>query len=316
MGINKIQFQIGLSLVEFLECFEDEEDCRTYLRQTKWPNGFRCRRCSCKKSSKQLQGIREIHECLNCFYKESLLAHTLFEHSHLPLKTWFLAIQLLTQAKTCMSAMELHRHLKVNIKTANLVKHKIMQTLTDAEEKRLLQGRIECDDAYLGGVLKNGKRGRGSENKVPFVAAVETSKDHHPKYVVLSPVASFTRSEIKKWADNHVAHHAYILTDGLDCFKALDTHCQHRSFNMKLARKLVADNEFKWVNTVLGNVKTAFSGALHSFDFKKYSTRYLGNMQFRFNHRFDLKQCFYEVLRQSTMAGPKPARILYSHEYG
>ncbi|NQZ57705.1 MAG: transposase [Lentisphaeraceae bacterium] len=85
---------------------------------------------------------------------------------------------------------------------------------------------------------------------------------------------------------------------------------------MKLAGKRVADNEFKWVNTVLGNVKTAFSGALHSFDFKKYSTRYLGNMQFRFNHRFDLKQCFYEVLKRSIFASPKPARILYSQETG
>ncbi|NQZ57953.1 MAG: IS1595 family transposase [Lentisphaeraceae bacterium] len=298
MGINKIQFQIGLSLVEFLECFETEEDCRTYLRQTKWPNGFCCRRCSCNKSSKQLQGIREIHECLNCFYKESLLAHTLFEHSHLPLKSWFLAIQLLTQAKTCMSAMELQRHLKVNIKTANLVKHKIMQTLTGAEEKRFLQRRIECHDAYLGGVLKNAKQDCGSENKAPFVAALETSKDLHPKDVVLSSVASFTRSEIKKWAENHVAHHAYILTDGLGYFRSLGTDCCHLSYNMKLVEKLVADHNFKWIKTVQGNVKTAFSGALHSFDFFKYSMRYLE--KFRFCHPFDLRQCLYKVLRPGS----------------
>ena len=85
---------------------------------------------------------------------------------------------------------------------------------------------------------------------------------------------------------------------------------------MKDAGKAVADNEFKWVNTVLGNVKTAFSGALHAFDFNKYSQRYLGNMQFRFNHRFDLKQCFYKVLNHSISSGPKPGRILFSQESG
>ena len=316
MGINKIQFQIGLSLVEFLERFKTEGECRQYLRQQKWPQGFKCRRCSCKRSSIQTQGIREIHECLDCFYKESLLAHTLFEHSHLPLKIWFLAIQLLTQAKTCMSAMELHRHLKVNIKTARLIKHKVMQTLTDAEEKRLLQGRVECEDAYLGSIARQSERGGDSGNKTHFVAAVQTDRNHPPQYAVLSPVKELSRNEIKKWAESHIDSRACVLTGSLDCFKALDLHCQHVSINMNEAGKAVGLNEFKWVNTVLGNVKAAFSGALHSFDFKKYSGRYLGNMQFRFNHRFNLKQCFYEVIYQSILGNPKPARILYSQEYG
>jgi hypothetical protein len=316
MGINQIQFQIGLSLMEFMTLFKDEESCRTYLREQKWPTGFRCRRCSYERSSLQIKGIRETHECLNCFYKESLLAHTLFEHSQLPLKVWFLGIQLLTQAKTCMSAMELHRHLKVNIKTARLLKHKIMETLTNAEDKRVLEGRIECDDAYLGGVHKGGKRGRGSENKVPFLAAVQTDNSHHPKYAVLSPVKGFTREDVKDWANKHIAPRSLILSDGLDCFKALDSSYSHRVYNMTISGKAIADSEFKWVNTVLGNIKTAFSGALHAFDFRKYCGRYLGNMQFRFNHRFDLKGCFYEVLNLSVQTQAKPARILFSQESG
>ena len=316
MAINQIQFQIGLSLVEFMTLFKDEKYCRAYLRKQKWPSGFRCRRCSCERSSLQIKGIRETHECLNCFYKESLLAHTLFEHSQLALQIWFLGIQLLTQAKTCMSALELHRHLKVNIKTARLLKHKIMQTLTDAEEKRVLQGRIECDDAYLGGVYKGGKRGRGSENKVPFLAAVQTDRSHHPKYAVLSPVKGFTRAEVASWAKKHIAPRSLILSDGLDCFKALDGAYKHRAYNMKVAGKPIADSEFKWVNTILANIKTAFSGALHAFDFRKYYGRYLGHMQFRFNHRFDLKECFYEVLNLSIVAEAKPAKSLYSQGGG
>ena len=37
--------------------------------------------------------------------------------------------------------------------------------------------RVEIDDAYLGGERSGGKVGRGSENKVPFVAAVQTTPD-------------------------------------------------------------------------------------------------------------------------------------------
>ncbi len=37
-----------------------------------------------------------------------------------------------------------------------------------------LSGTIQVDDAYYGGEHRGGKRGRGSENKTPFIAAVST----------------------------------------------------------------------------------------------------------------------------------------------
>ena len=42
------------------------------------------------------------------------------------------------------------------------------------EESRRLTGRVEIDDAYLGGERSGGKNGRGAENKEPFIAAVQT----------------------------------------------------------------------------------------------------------------------------------------------
>lgn len=43
-----------------------------------------------------------------------------------------------------------------------------------------------------------------------------------------------------------------------------------------------------WVNTILGNLKTAINGTYHAFDFEKYAHRYLGEYQYCFNRRFDL----------------------------
>ena len=40
--------------------------------------------------------------------------------------------------------------------------------------KPKLAGRVEVDDAYLGGERSGGKRGRGAAGKTPIVAAVET----------------------------------------------------------------------------------------------------------------------------------------------
>ncbi|NQZ57566.1 MAG: IS1595 family transposase [Lentisphaeraceae bacterium] len=312
MSINKIQFQKGMSLVEFLKVFPNEPSCCAFLRKQKWPEGFRCRRCSHNKSSCQQKGIREIHECLSCFYQESLICNTLFEHTRLPLRTWFLAIQLLTQAKTCMSAMELHRHLNINIKTAQLLKHKIMQTLTDAEEKRILKGRIECKEAYLGKTFKATKKTPFLENKVPFITAVQTDRLHHPQKIVLTALPQLSREQLKSWGEKHVDSHAFLISNQQEFFKGVDSVCKHQSCAMREVNFAQPDINFKWVNTVLFNIKAAFTGAIHAFNFRKYAHRYLGNMQFRFNHRFDLKDGFYEVLRYAVASHAKPRKALFS----
>ena len=58
--------------------------------------------------------------------------------------------------------------------TAWRAKHKLMQVMAKREAGRALQGEVVIDDAYLGGA-RRGKAGRGSENKVAFVAGVQLS---------------------------------------------------------------------------------------------------------------------------------------------
>jgi len=47
--------------------------------------------------------------------------------------------------------------------------------------------------------------------------------------------------------------------------------------------------EFKWIDTVLGNLKTSLSGSYHTCNFRKYAPRYLAVFTYRFNRRFDLR---------------------------
>jgi len=46
---------------------------------------------------------------------------------------------------------------------------------------------VEADDDYFGGENPGGKAGRGSENKVPFIAAVLTSPPSSPDSSALRP---------------------------------------------------------------------------------------------------------------------------------
>jgi hypothetical protein len=94
------------------------------------------------------------------------------EHTKLPLTIWFMAIHLISQAKTAISALALKRDLGVSHPKAWLRHHKINSAMSRQEAARLLGGVVQLNDAYLGGERLRSKPGRGSENKVPFVAAV------------------------------------------------------------------------------------------------------------------------------------------------
>ena len=110
----------------------------------------------------------------------------------MPLTTWFLAFYLVGQAKTGISSLTLMRHLGMNYRTAWLVHNKIMQAMSEQEEAYVLRGKVQVDDACLGGERCGGKTGRGSENKVPIVAAVSLDDAGHPRHLKLATVATFS----------------------------------------------------------------------------------------------------------------------------
>ena len=71
-----------------------------------------------------------------------------------------------------------------------------MQVTYELERTTVLSGRVEVDDAYLGGENPGDKTGLGSENKSTFIAAVQTNESGNPVYAVFYPVKSFTLNDV------------------------------------------------------------------------------------------------------------------------
>ena len=74
--------------------------------------------------------------CGGCQRQCSVIIGTVFEGTKLPLTHWFMAMQLLTQAKNNVSALEFKRQLGVCHRTAWLVKHKLLEAMRLAEAGR------------------------------------------------------------------------------------------------------------------------------------------------------------------------------------
>ena len=114
------------------------------------------------------------------------------DNTKLPLTVWFLAIYLISQAKTGISSLAFKRQLGVSYPTAWLLHQKINRAMAAQDATHRLAGAVQLDDAYLGGERVGGKVGRGSKNKVPFVAAVSLNSAGHPLYLKLALVSGFT----------------------------------------------------------------------------------------------------------------------------
>ncbi len=288
MAYNFIQFQQGMSLPEFLHCFGTEAACAEAVQRARWPNGFACPRCRGSAHCVLGAGSRRLFQCNACHHQASLIAGTVFASTKLPLTKWFLAIYLISQAKTGLSALALKRQIGVSYPTAWLMHHKIMSVMAQRDATYRLSGTVQVDDAYLGGERAGGKPGRGSENKVPFVAAVSLNEQGNPLYAKVAAVAGFTSEAISNWAQSSLEPGAQVHSDGLACFAAVtDAGCTHHA-EVVGQRKPRDLPQFKWVNTVLGNLKTMVSGAYKAFAYSKYAQRYLGAFAYRFNRRFDL----------------------------
>jgi transposase-like protein len=179
MAKNRVQFQEGLSLPEFLAAYRSEAQCAEALFTWRWPRGFVCPTCGHTEGYNKIQ-TRGLMQCKHWRHQTSLTAGTVFAYSMLPLTIWFLAMYLLTQQKNAISALELKRQLGVSYNTAWSLKHKLLQVMLERDADRQVTGVIESDDVYWGGECHVQTRGRRSPNKPPFVAALANAHEGHP----------------------------------------------------------------------------------------------------------------------------------------
>ena len=82
MARNRIQFQKGYSLVQFMDEYGTEDKCREALFRWRWPNGFVCPRC--EHTGHCLVQSRWLYQCRGCRHQVSLTAGTIFASTKPP----------------------------------------------------------------------------------------------------------------------------------------------------------------------------------------------------------------------------------------
>ncbi len=90
--------------------------------------------------------------------------------------------------------------------------------MKEVDDARHLHTMTQLDDAFWGVKKHDGVRERGATGKTPFIAAVSIHMQGYPLHMYLSSIASFSPSQIKRWATKHIQRDSLVLSGVLPGF--------------------------------------------------------------------------------------------------
>ena len=94
-------------------------------------------------------------------------------------------------------------------------------------------------------------------------------------------VKGFRKKEIETLAERDFAAGSNVVSDGLSCWTAVErAGCRHFPMVTGSGSQAAKGAPFQWVNTALGNIKTALAGTYHPVS-AKHAQRYLTSFAWR-----------------------------------
>jgi transposase-like protein len=154
------QFTRQMTIPEWEALFPDDDACKAYLADRRWPTGVvACPRCGSCDRVFALKTMPFKWECMNCgkstSYRFSVLVNTIFENTNIGLRQWFKVIYLMLTSKKGISSLQIQRMMGFgSYKTALYMTHRIRTAMADPEFRKLI-GIVEVDETFVGGKNKN-----------------------------------------------------------------------------------------------------------------------------------------------------------------
>lgn len=294
-------------LMDFEAQFASERACRDYLFALRWPDGFRCPRCS----QHEAWPVREVLlQCAACGRQTSLTAGTIFQDTRKPLTLWFRAIWWLTSQKTGTSALGLQRVLGLgSYQTAWAWLHKLRRAMVRPGRDRLA-GRVEVDETYLGRAEK-GVRGRQTHRK-PLIAMACEEQGKGIGRIRLRHVKDASAESLLPFLREAVEPGSVIHTDGWLGYEPLEKAGYVHQVTYLEAHDKSASEIFPRVHQVASLLKRWLLGTHQGAVSEEQLDYYLDEFTFRFNRRRSRSrgQLFRKLLEQAVEVEPAPYRSL------
>jgi len=271
-------------LSDLLVRYNTDDKCREYLEELRWPKGPKCPKCESTDITR-ISTRQSVLRCKSCQQQFTVTVDTIFHDSHLPLTKWFVAVLLMCEAKKGMSALQMKRTLGMAYQTAWYLCMRIRQAMATANgEKPKLSGIVEMDETYVGGKMKGGKRGRGSENKQIVIGIRQ--RGGQLRLFKASDVSAETLSQyIKENVDDEEVE--VMFTDELKSYPSAMRKAgiaEHEAVNHSAGEYVSGNVHTNTVESAFSLFKRGLIGSWHKISVK-HLQRYLEEMSYRFDER-------------------------------
>lgn len=276
-------YRKGISLIEAVREFGDEEKAEAWLVAQRWPDGIRCPYCESDAISPRNTGRKTPqYRCRDCRKDFTVKVGSIMQDSKLPLSKWALAFYLCTTSLKGVSSMKLHRDLEMTQKTAWYLAMRIRETLAD--ETGPMAGPVEVDEVYIGGkegnkhASKKLRAGRGPAGKTPVVGM----KDRETGRVKARVVERTDKPTLQGFVHQNTEPFAQVYTDEARAYLGLNR--PHESVAHSVGEYIREQAGINGMESFWAMLRRGHNGTYHHFSVKHLG-RYVTEFSGRHNNR-------------------------------
>lgn len=304
-----------MTYFEFTKRFPDEDSAIDFIVATKYKDGYVCPKCGCVHEKIYHQKYnRRFMYCNNCKSEFSALKGTIFENTHLDLRMWLYAMNLVIVARKGVSALQLKRELGIgSYASAWRMLHQIRKAMEKEEYRETFEAIVEIDETYVGGKPRksnnkndadsnNGvvsKRGRGT-SKTPIIGVKErdTGKVHAVVANYNDEGKQLSGKQLFNVLKKVCKANTTVMTDQFKGYNILDRDNECNFLRLKIdhsvAYSLKNGIHTNGIESFWAILKRGMYGVFHNVSIK-YMQKYVNEFCYRLNHR-DNNEAFYSLV--------------------
>lgn len=284
------------TISQFKKDFPNDDKCLDYIFKARFGD-IKCPKCG--KTGFYRIKKRKCYACAWCGYQIHPTSGTIFHKSDTKLTNWFYAIYLMSKSKHGVSAKELERHLGTTYKTAWRIGKQIRSLMKQDTDK--LEGVVEADETYIGGVKRLDKDQRRDTGKSIVIGVVKRGGKIKTKHIPDQQ----TQTLLSMLAKN-VKLGSYLITDENSIYKKVPRlglfHDSVKHFDKEYVRGDIHTNT---IEGYWSFIKRSIGGCYVSVS-PKYLQSYLDEYSYHYNHRTSV---FHDLLsrlcEQHDLGGQK-----------
>lgn len=288
-----LTIQPSITLRELHERFQTEDDCKAFIKASRWPEGKpHCPRCNNDKVYELKQPWKwqcQSKTCGKNGYRFGVLTGTVFENTKYPLRTWFEVGYLMCQSKKGISALQIHRQIgSGEYRTAWYMCQRFRAAMKN-EEFRQLVGQVEVDETFLGGKQKNRHAkvrakysGGGAANtgKKTVIGAISRKGN-----VVAQVIENTSAETLSLFVEKTVADKVTLIaTDEYAGYTDLKHFYPHDTVQHRKGEYVRGSVHTQNIENFWSLLKRGVVGTFHNVS-KDYLPLYLNEFTFRHNER-------------------------------